>query len=101
MLAEHKGHQNRTPLGFASMNGQLNVVEELIQNWKVNINSKDQFLSTPLILAVEYNQLSVVSYLLKKVADVNAKDEYGKDAMERATEKENQEIIDLIQNYCP
>ena len=101
MLAEHKGHQNRTPLGFASMYGRLNVVKELIQNFRVDINTQDQFLRTPLILAAKYNHPSVVDFLSKQGADLSIKDIDGKDAMDRAMENKNQEIINLLRNHCP
>ena len=100
-LAEFKGFQSRAALGIAAMCGRLNVVEELIQNWKVDINIHDKFHSTPINLAAEYNHSSVVDYLLQKGANPSIKDEEGKDAMDWAKEKANQEIINLLQNHCP
>ena len=78
-LTEFKGFQSRAALGVAAMCGRLNVVEELIQNWKVDINIHDKFHSTPINLAAEYNHSSVVDYLLQKGANPSIKDEEGKD----------------------
>ena len=89
----------QTALGAAAMFGRLNVVEDVIRKWKHDPDYKDRFLSTPLIRAAEYNRPSVLKYLLQQGADSSIKDKNGKNAMDHANEKGNQEIIELLNNH--
>ena len=101
-LADYIGHNNQTPLVNAAKLGHLNIVEELIHNWKVDINHQDQLHKTPLIRAAQHSRSSVVKYLLKKGADTSIKDYDDKTAMDYANKNEDQEIIDLLRNHsCP
>ena len=95
-LADCEGFQNKTPLGVAALIGHLKVVEDLIQNWGVNINHQDELGQTPLILAAKYNQIPVVKFLLQNHADASIKDKQGYDALYWARTNKNQEIINLL-----
>ena len=81
------------------MFGRLNVIKHLIPKWKLDANYQDQFLSTPLIIATEYNHPTVLSYLLQQGADSSIKDKKGKTVMDYANDKGSQEIIDILNNH--
>jgi len=63
---------NRTPLHLASQNGNLDVVEYLV-NQKADINAQANGYSpgTPLHLASQNGHLNIVEYLVNQNADIN------------------------------
>lgn len=66
---------------------------------KVNINCTTPEGWTPLMQAAGYGHVEVVSFLLKKGADVDQTDEAGYTALMFAAEKGYAEIVDLLLEY--
>ena len=64
---------NLTPLGYASRNGHLSIVEYLV-NHNADINEKDKDNMTPIHLAAQNGHLSVVEYLVNQKVDINSKE---------------------------
>lgn len=65
-------------LHVAVDNRMLNIVKELV-NKKANINIKDKYGRTPLMIALSsYNgDRTIIDFLIEKGADVNAETENG------------------------
>lgn len=62
-----------------------------------NINVKDKFGNSPLILAIENNSLESINSLMKNGCDREDKNIYGKTAIDKAKYKNN--ILDFIERY--
>lgn len=89
-----------TPLIKATRNNYPEVVGQLIKAG-VNVNKgmdKRPFKDfTPLQFAVLENFPEIVKLLVDAGADINAKNENSKSALMYAEEKENQEILEILQ----
>jgi len=65
-----------------------------------DVNAKDNlFGRTALMIASFYGHKEVVELLLKKGADVNAKDKNGRTALMIASKKGHKEIVELLKFY--
>ena len=62
----------RTPLGFASRNGNVPIAQLLLDNF-ANVNFRDEMGGTPLHYAAGKGNLAMVQLLVKYGADVNAR----------------------------
>ena len=93
-----KGYEGRTPLGAAAMQGHLQVVQYLVNEWHVDIDSQDDYKYTALMYAAHYNHPTAVTFLLQKGASSTIKDVNGYDAMARAMQKKNTEVIKLLKD---
>eukprot|EP01117_Protostelium_nocturnum_P010683 TRINITY_DN3846_c0_g1_i1.p1 TRINITY_DN3846_c0_g1~~TRINITY_DN3846_c0_g1_i1.p1 ORF type:complete len:119 (-),score=51.98 TRINITY_DN3846_c0_g1_i1:232-588(-) len=62
---------------WAVKTGDLDRVKEFVEKEKLSVKTTDGNQRTPLHWAADFNQVSVIEYLLSKGADVNAKDKYG------------------------
>ena len=97
-VIDFKGFVGRTPLLSAAQNGQLNVCNYLLIEKNANVNTQDEEQSTALILAASQNHLNVVELLLKNNAK-NLKDKWNRSALDRAVQKNNEDMIKLLKNY--
>ena len=66
-----------TPLLNAIQGGSLNVVELLIEEYKLDVNLSDDFGMTPLHLASKLGQLEICKFLCRYVLDKNTLDNDG------------------------
>jgi ankyrin repeat protein len=93
--------RNRTPLHLASKNGEAGVVRVLLEHG-VDANARDAHNATPTHLASgadsyrEEECLDIVRLLLQYGSDIHALDDEGQTPFMRATEKENQRIMQLL-----
>ena len=74
-----KNHNN-TSLQIASSPYYYNIAKKLIE-WKADINTKNTFGQTPLILAAELGKLKMVKLLLDKHANPHIKSNFGETAL--------------------
>jgi ankyrin repeat protein len=94
---DYEFNEGSTPLMMASIQGDKEIVQVLLQNENINVNKHHYDGKTALMRASEYGQKEVVELLLdKKDIDVNKQDEYGRTALMIASEKENIEIVELL-----
>lgn len=86
-----------TLLHFAIKGGTLDHVKLIVEKLKVDINSVDNQLKTPLIYAAQYNKPEALVYLLEAKANVLAKDKLGKSVL---TYAQNQKpLVEILQKY--
>jgi len=79
----------------AAKNGDVNSVKLLLE-MKVNVDIRDQYRDTPLILASCQDYTDIVDRLLTGNADVNAKNTLGKTALTWASFQDNVDIMDRL-----
>lgn len=62
--------QGYHPIHYAAMKGAIDTVQELLKHWNLNdiINLPSKNLSTPLIVAIQNDQVLMVKFLLSKGA---------------------------------
>ena len=73
---------------LASFEGYLDVVKELLQHPKIDINLQDRNGDTALMHAATRGRLGVVRELLKRPGiDVNLQNRYGDTALMRAARR--------------
>jgi len=79
----------------ASIEGQLDIVKLLIKAG-ADINAKNEYGDTPLIVASRYNQMDIVKLLIKAGADINIKNKGGNTALMIAFRYGYEDIVDLL-----
>ena len=84
-----------TALCCAAMCGDIEVIQLLIDNG-AEIDSLPGRIS-PLIFAVAYNEPEAVQYLIGKGCNLNAKNMFGKTALQIANEMEYYSIAEMIE----
>ncbi len=80
----------------ASMAGDLQKVERLLQHEGVDINARFRDGFTALMMASLTNRPAIVKLLLRKGADVNARTSHGATALMLASGKGSIEIVRLL-----
>ncbi|KAM5201269.1 GA-binding protein subunit beta-2 isoform 2-T2 [Hipposideros larvatus] len=94
---------DRTPLHMAAADGHAHIVELLVRvkqdSWRngADVNAKDMLKMTALHWATEHHHRDVVELLIKYGADVHALSKFEKSAFDIALEKNNAEILVLLQ----
>ena len=93
-----KGNYGWTALIYASVNGSLDIVKNLIKQG-ADINAQDDYDGTALMYASIEGYLEIVKYLIDNGADVNTQDDYGETALMYASRRGYFRIIEyLIKN---
>lgn len=87
---------NRIPLHVAAFEGKIEVVSILLEK-SAQINAVDDRGWTPLHYAALTNNAEIADLLIKSGADINIKAKDGKTAIDLAREKEEKEVIKLLQ----
>ena len=81
LFKQFKSYFEQYGLWFmAAHNGDLAVVNFLI-GVGIDINSKDEYGRTALMVAALWKRLSVVKFLIEVGVDINGKDEHGRTAL--------------------
>uniref|UniRef100_A0A1Y1NLE7 Uncharacterized protein n=1 Tax=Photinus pyralis TaxID=7054 RepID=A0A1Y1NLE7_PHOPY len=89
-----------TPLHFAVRNGNLEIVDMLLDR-HAEINAKNVDGTTPLHIAVENGHENLVKLLLERGADVNIEDRYGRSVLYVAAANKHCIIVRRILEFCP
>jgi len=74
----------------------VELIAETLLNAGCDINATDNKGRTPLIYAVIHEQLAAVKMLLKRGANINAKDLNGESAIDLARKSSNEEILESL-----
>lgn len=86
-----------SPLSYAAQHGHVAIVERLLEaGAEINSKFRDPNGWTPLIWAVRSRQKAAVELMLKKGADVDVRDVWGKSALLHATEFGYDDIAQLL-----
>ncbi len=94
-------NKHETPLHVAVRSRKFDSIKKLIK-LKININAKNIYGETPLIILLKYNRYSrrkepdIAEILIKSGADINLKDNIGKTAIDYAKEKKRDKILRLL-----
>lgn len=91
-----------TPLHFACLDGNFQLVHDILTNKKdVNLNNQNSADGyTPLHMAVYGNQVEIVEDLLAAGADISIKTHKGSTPMQMAVKINNQEIVQLLKSQA-
>lgn len=73
-----------------------NYILPILIKFGANINEKDNYGKTPLMIACKSNQTEVVNYLISIEVDVNEKDNFGNTALHYAAENLNIDMVKAL-----
>ena len=79
-------------------NNFIEMIKSLLKDG-FKVNQKDENGDTMLIYAAEYGKNEIARYLLQNSADVNITNNQGKTALGVAVEKNNFELVELLNPY--
>ncbi|WP_395463020.1 ankyrin repeat domain-containing protein [Wolbachia endosymbiont of Cantharis cryptica] len=93
-----KNNSSATLLHTAVAFGNMRIVESLINKMDDDdmVNTKNRFGSTPLHLAVAWREPEMVSLLIERGADIEAKDNNGKTPLHLAVAWREPEMVSLL-----
>lgn len=83
-------------LHYATYGDQSQVLEELLTNYPVNVNSVNKRLCSPLHIAANKMFFDCIIVLLKNGANVNLQDAYGDTVLHDAIGKDNLKMVNLL-----
>jgi len=96
--ARSHGDLRWTPLHGACTRRRGSVAEFLVENG-ADINAKDRNGRTPLLIAIEANDLDTIKMLINKGANVNARNHGGLTLLDIAGKKGYTEIVELLKKH--
>ena len=85
-------------LALSSYSDNKNLINSLVQDYDVDINSRDQKGNTSLMIATKRNQLGLIKLLIDLEVDINIKDNYGRNSLILAVQGENIHIAKYLIN---
>ena len=91
-----------TPLHLASLQGHLETVEYLCENFVSNVNIQTDsywYLRTPLHWASRGGHLEVIKYLIRKGANPKIKSSDGKTAYDYAIDNNHSDVSNYLQQF--
>ncbi|GFF62784.1 ankyrin repeat protein [Aspergillus udagawae] len=94
-------YQKQSPLSLAARQGDLDVVESLLLDWRTDCNSVDNRGRTAVWWAAHGGKTAVVERLLAddRVSDVA--DDEGKKALDVAAAQNHSDIVSLLRGHRP
>ncbi|RID81156.1 hypothetical protein BRARA_A03754 [Brassica rapa] len=97
-----KDANKRGALHFAAREGQTEICRYLLEELKLDANTKDEAGDTPLVHAVRQGQIDTAKYLLDHGADPNIASELGATALHHAAGTGEIELVkELLSNGVP
>lgn len=82
----------------AAQQGRAEQISSILESG-CDVNARDEFGDTALIVASERGYLAVVKLLLERGADVNLTDPDGRSPLACATERGHKEVVDLLNKH--
>ena len=99
LFRSNGGDQNDrhyTLLHSVAQYGLVTCAEALLLDGRTNVNCLTRDLRNPLYVAVEYGQATMVSFLIKKGADVNSSHGCNGTPLQCAIRAGNTEIVEIL-----
>lgn len=93
-----KDHDQRDINGQSELN-RRHILLKLLIEYGAKINQSDSDGRTPIMLAINYNDLNSVRILLEDGVDIEQKDRYGYNAFHYAQLRHNKRILNLLKSY--
>ncbi|KAH6952507.1 hypothetical protein BKA56DRAFT_681973 [Ilyonectria sp. MPI-CAGE-AT-0026] len=94
-LGNPRSHKTPLPISYASQNGLLSCVQELLHKG-ADVNATDGYHGSALQVASSEEHLAIVQFLLEKGADINARSgEYG-NALQAASSRGHLDIAQFL-----
>lgn len=81
---------------FSSKFNLINIVNYLIDEHNIDINSKDKKRYTSLIISSQYGQEEMVKHLIRKGANLNIKDSNGHSSLMWASENGHLNVVKIL-----
>ncbi len=91
----HRDTDGNTLLHLSALNGHASIVKRCVELHELDIQSKNNLGETPLMLSVQGNNISLVTYLLDKGANVDHENNKGETALFYTTEN-NLSMFNLL-----
>ena len=91
-----KDNEGSTALHFAAAENNLFIIDTLIKEYGLNVNSISYRAQTPLHYAAARGQIDAINHLIELGADKNALDSSGKTALHRAAQKGRSDAIAVL-----
>nr|CAH7726410.1 unnamed protein product [Callosobruchus chinensis] len=89
-------NDSSSPLHRAAENGKLEIVRYIIDKKLYNIDTVNNDKRTPLLLAAQNGHLEIVKFLVDKGADFFLRDKFGFTPLERAIDREQDDIVKYL-----
>ena len=84
------------PIAYSPFRGNFEIVECLLRQKDIEIDSSDEQLCTPLSIAATYGNHNCVKLLLENGADVTRVDYQGQNVLHKATRDGNSKVMDVV-----
>jgi ankyrin repeat protein len=83
---------------YSTQQGNVEILNMLVQA-KANVNTKNKYGNTPLILAAVQGNVEIIDLLIKAGADINAKDKFNQTALIKALAKGKYVVAKKLLEY--
>jgi ankyrin repeat protein len=93
-------YYRETPLSISVENGDIASTTALL-NAGANLNAKNRYQRTPFLSAVIAGQVSIARLLAQRGADVQAKDNRGREALHYAVENRSPDMLNYLLSLRP
>ncbi len=87
------------PLHRAVYSGRRDVIEQLLTQYKVDLDPRDHLGRTPLHLAVMGGQREIVKLFLRMGADIHAKDVFGEVPLHKSILTKDSALVKLLLEF--
>jgi len=94
-LLDIRDSTGETTFHYVVIENHIDLAEKLFQAGS-DINTQDDFLSTPLMDAVVLGYLEMVKWLVGNGADINLKNNLGETALSKSAKNEHKKIFDFL-----
>jgi ankyrin repeat protein len=93
----HKSEELAEPVRFACHYGLYTVVQKLLQQGDLGVDSRDMLKQTPLFIAAENGHEAVVKILLEREdVDVNSRDNYMQTPLFTAAAEGHRDVVKIL-----
>ncbi|KTD04973.1 ankyrin repeat domain-containing protein [Fluoribacter gormanii] len=83
----------------AVLDGDLEQVQIILNEYDGNVNAQNKYGMTPALLAAKRNDLEILEYLVGKGADLKLSDGLNQTPMDWAEHNKNEKMIDFINEH--